>query len=847
MAASFAQLTRLTRLSRFPADGRSFLAAAPAAAGHSYGVGIGVGATGAIRTTSSVIRRRRKKLYQAMAEPDITYSKIKRLREKATIPSMSSIRVVSEEKLGRAMTMEDRRAIWYDHRYKKYAPEFLGQVKPHMKFWTAALEENQLPLARLPEVAICGRSNTGKSTLVNYLCGRNSANVWRKPGCTTELVFWKIGKPARLCLVDLPGFGFALASQEARMQWTEFTLWYLRSRKNLKLVLLSVAARDCLRPADLEMISFLERHRVKWRVVVTKCDKILAKSLVKKLTILEEDLRKYEHMTGPPIPVAALKRRGMDRLRKVLDEVKVGKEVISEGMQIRMYDLLEMRRKRKADKRRRKRERDLEAKRAKELEDSLIKENAGVPLEGFDDMAASSKAGKDAEDDEPNLHDELDDTPARGKSDGTSAQDGEMQARVAKAHYALDDRDSSRVSSFVTGLFPDLPQMVARSYEGMEGTPRTPFPEILAAPHSPPAFPSFDDLDSSSSRERSQAPDGLNGILRDLGDDDDVSDSTDDSEGEFSEFSSDDEVDEPQGRQPSLAKVTTFDPLPAYARGIRRAEERSAQTAFGASSAFPDLTSATAKQPDSQVRLREGWDGGGRIPEKFDRVLEHDDFVSEEEYRTGFRPKAPEPPSRQEPGQMLSQARQRYEREWNMELENVERAKLESGAALGDATISKKKKKKRAKKQELTEEEKEYMRPVFIGRQGAVKLRKGYSQSKTIGRAPAKVLKEVRTIDAAKAFGFRNKPPSRKRNLGDGLTYEEARDKWMNWQDRVGKRHVERVFEAASPEQEDVDEAYFEERRTLRKKSMRMRGQPKPFSPPPSESPKDRGPESAAE
>eukprot|EP00438_Fugacium_kawagutii_P000032 Skav208218 [mRNA] locus=scaffold3686:49511:49888:- [translate_table: standard] len=123
-----------------------------------------------------------------------------------------------------------------------------------MKLWAAALHESQLPLARLPEVAVCGRSNSGKSTLINYLCGQYCANMRRAPGSTMELYFWKVGRPAQLCLVDLPGYGFAEAPDEKRLQWTEFTLWYIRARKNLKRVLLLIDGRQGLKPSDRETL-----------------------------------------------------------------------------------------------------------------------------------------------------------------------------------------------------------------------------------------------------------------------------------------------------------------------------------------------------------------------------------------------------------------------------------------------------------------------------------------------------------------------------------------------------------------------------------------------------------------
>lgn len=207
------------------------------------------------RSTSSIVRRRRRALFKALNDPSTNPAKLQRLREKAARPGKDLLKYIAETRVARVQTQEDRKKLWYDLRYNRYAPLFLGQIKPRMKLWAAALHEEQLPLARLPEVAVCGRSNSGKSTLINYLCGQYCANMRRAPGSTMELYFWQVGRPAQLCLVDLPGYGFAEAPDEKRLQWTEFTLWYIRARKNLKRVLLLIDGRQGLKPSDRELLT----------------------------------------------------------------------------------------------------------------------------------------------------------------------------------------------------------------------------------------------------------------------------------------------------------------------------------------------------------------------------------------------------------------------------------------------------------------------------------------------------------------------------------------------------------------------------------------------------------------
>jgi len=161
----------------------------------------------------------------ASGHAPLSFSKKKKLFEKRTKADSEVLYLVNSKRIGKPMTTADKRRVWFELNQKKYAPVFLDQVKPRMTLWAQALQEDQLPPPRLPEIALAGRSNCGKSTLVNYLSGRAAADVRKEPGSTREVMFWKLGKPSMLCVVDLPRYGFALAPKETRIQWTEFTLW----------------------------------------------------------------------------------------------------------------------------------------------------------------------------------------------------------------------------------------------------------------------------------------------------------------------------------------------------------------------------------------------------------------------------------------------------------------------------------------------------------------------------------------------------------------------------------------------------------------------------------------------
>ena len=130
-----------------------------------------------------------------------------------------------------------------------------------------------LPDASLPEVACAGRSNVGKSSLINAITGRlKLARASTEPGRTRELNFFLVGE--RLRLVDLPGYGYAKAGRADIERWTKLTRDYLRGRPSLKRVLLLIDSRHGLKPHDKEVMDALDTSAVTYQIVLTKADKI---------------------------------------------------------------------------------------------------------------------------------------------------------------------------------------------------------------------------------------------------------------------------------------------------------------------------------------------------------------------------------------------------------------------------------------------------------------------------------------------------------------------------------------------------------------------------------------------
>ena len=269
--------------------------------------------------------------------------KVKRKQEELTRPAPSVAKYIEAESIGSARTTGQWKAMV--GKKPLSAIRFLDQLRPKIQFLGTAIEESQLPLALLPEVAVVGRSNTGKSSVINALVGRRCCKVENKPGSTQELAFFKAGDPALISLVDVPGFGFAYADETKRSQWTEFALWYLRSRRNLKCALLIVDARHGLGESDLELVTFFKTNKIEWKLVLNKSDLVEARTLAKRVTCIAHDLQISPTSIATSVfPISALRAQGLDRLRRLVEQFKLKRDVVIAGESRRVTDLLEERR-----------------------------------------------------------------------------------------------------------------------------------------------------------------------------------------------------------------------------------------------------------------------------------------------------------------------------------------------------------------------------------------------------------------------------------------------------------------------------------------------------------------------
>ena len=190
-----------------------------------------------------------------------------------------------------------------------------------INFLLSAPSLDFIPSADVPEVAFAGRSNVGKSSLINALTNRNSlARTSNTPGRTQELNFFDVGEPMRFRLVDMPGYGFAKAPKDLKRQWRYLVNDYLRGRPVLKRALVLVDSRHGLKDVDHTLLDMLDEAAVSYRLVLTKTDKIKASELaaVTEKTAIEARKRPAAH--PQIIATSAEKGMGLPELRSAVIE-----------------------------------------------------------------------------------------------------------------------------------------------------------------------------------------------------------------------------------------------------------------------------------------------------------------------------------------------------------------------------------------------------------------------------------------------------------------------------------------------------------------------------------------------
>ena len=183
---------------------------------------------------------------------------------------------------------------------------------------TIAVKPQQYPEGNLKEIAFAGRSNVGKSSLLNLLTKRrNLARVSGNPGKTRTINFYLINDEFRI--VDLPGYGYAKVSKSVSQNWGDMMEMYLAGRENLVKVVQLVDIRHAPSKQDVEMYQYLRHFGLDGIVVATKADKISRNQLPKQIKLIRQTLKLSAE--DVVIPVSALKKTGYEELLDVMEEI----------------------------------------------------------------------------------------------------------------------------------------------------------------------------------------------------------------------------------------------------------------------------------------------------------------------------------------------------------------------------------------------------------------------------------------------------------------------------------------------------------------------------------------------
>ncbi|KAK8596588.1 hypothetical protein V6N12_065071 [Hibiscus sabdariffa] len=246
-------------------------------------------------------------------------------------PSPSILSFVEDNLLGRRRTIEIQRA-GYNTELSAPLDNIPFSTNPErerieenifrnkLEFFAAAKVSSSFPAPEIPEIAFAGRSNVGKSSLLNALTRQwGVVRTSDKPGHTQSINFFKLG--SKFCLVDLPGYGFAYAKEEVKEAWEDLVKEYVSTRIGLKRVCLLIDTKWGMKPRDNELIDLMERSQTKYQIVLTKTDTVFPIDVARRAMQIEESLTANRSLVQPVMMVSSKSGAGIRSLRTVLSKI----------------------------------------------------------------------------------------------------------------------------------------------------------------------------------------------------------------------------------------------------------------------------------------------------------------------------------------------------------------------------------------------------------------------------------------------------------------------------------------------------------------------------------------------
>lgn len=177
---------------------------------------------------------------------------------------------------------------------------------------------SQLEASDLPEFCFSGRSNVGKSSLINKVLGRKSiARVSSKPGKTITINFYRV---ENIRLVDLPGYGYAKVSFTEKERWAELMEGYFSTNRNIKMVFQLIDMRHPATEFDISMLEFLSANEIPFTVILTKADKLNKTETAKRIKLIYDELGEFAE-NAEIIPFSVQNSEGAEKVREILEKL----------------------------------------------------------------------------------------------------------------------------------------------------------------------------------------------------------------------------------------------------------------------------------------------------------------------------------------------------------------------------------------------------------------------------------------------------------------------------------------------------------------------------------------------